>query len=474
MTLTNILVFIGAAALYVALLPERLRRWALYAGSIVAIYWLQPALRIENLDFIFPTATLVLVVLGWLLSRAPEQRWQREDTLSAGIMVALVLLLSVGGRTLVETVRITPSRPLSPISVALIAIVAAALLGGLSWIGRKRRLFVPAMLLIVVLFVILKTSPLAEEAARWLRERAGQPADLASSADLGWLGFSYVAFRLIHTLRDRQVGRFPELTLREYVTYAIFFPAFTAGPIDRAERFIKDLRALPGREPTHLTIGLGRIAAGVLKKFVIADSLAYFALDASKAAQASSTGETWVLLYAYAFQLYFDFSGYTDIAIGIGQLFGITLPENFQRPYTRRNITQFWQSWHITLSNWVRFYVFSPLSRFLLMRKRKPSPTVLALIGQMATMIVIGLWHGVTWHFVVWGLWHGVGLFVHKVYSDRTRMAYIRLRDRPRLNRWIGIAGTVLTFHFVVIGWVWFALPDMATAWDVFLRLFGL
>lgn len=474
MTLTNILVFIGAAALYVALLPERWRRWALYAGSIVAIYWLQPALRIENLDFIFPTATLALVTLGWLLSRAPDQRWTREDSLSAGVMAALVILLSVTGRTLVEAVRITPSRPPAPFDVALAALLVVALLAGLSRTGHRRRLIVPAILFIVALFVILKTTPLAERTAELLRERAGQPVDLASAADLGWLGFSYVAFRLIHTLRDRQVGRFPTLSLREYVTYAIFFPAFTAGPIDRAERFVKDLRALPGREPVHLTVGLGRIAAGVLKKFIIADSLAYFALDASKAAQVTSTGETWVLLYAYAFQLYFDFSGYTDIAIGIGQLFGITLPENFQRPYTRRNITQFWQSWHITLSSWVRFYVFSPLSRFLLMRKRKPSPTVLALIGQMATMIVIGLWHGVTWHFVVWGVWHGLGLFVHKVYSDRTRGFYIRLRDRPRLNRWIGAAGTALTFQFVVIGWVWFALPDLATCWDVFLRLFGL
>src|SRR5690554_7016678 len=103
MTLTHILILLGAAALYVALLPERLRRWALFVGSIAAIYWLQPALRIQNLDFIFPTATLALVALGWLLSRAPDQRWTREDSVSAALMAALVLLFSAG-RYLVEAV----------------------------------------------------------------------------------------------------------------------------------------------------------------------------------------------------------------------------------------------------------------------------------------------------------------------------------------------------------------------------------
>jgi D-alanyl-lipoteichoic acid acyltransferase DltB (MBOAT superfamily) len=331
----------------------------------------------------------------------------------------------------------------------------------------------PLILLIVAVFVVLKTDALAERAARLLREWQSQPAALAKSSELGWLGFSYVAFRLIHTLRDRQSGKLPALSLREYTTYAIFFPAFTAGPIDRAERFLPELRALPGLDPSRVVQGGIRIAVGIGKKFVIADSLAYMALDAAKADQATSAAGLWVLLYAYAFRLYFDFSGYSDIAIGIGQLFGIKLPENFNQPYLKRNITLFWQSWHMTLSQWVRFYVFMPLTRFLLTRPRKPSPTLLALIGQLVTMLVIGLWHGVTWGFVAWGLWHGAGLFVHKVWSDHTRPYYLQLRDHPRLDRGIGIAGLVLTFHYVVLGWVWFALPQIGTSWDVFLRLFG-
>ncbi len=473
MTLTHILVFVVAALLYLVLLPGRWRAWALFAGSVVAIYWLQPATRIRDLDFIFPTATLALAGLAWVITRAPDQRWTRDDSAAAGVAAGLVIAISAG-RYLAESVRITPSRPPDTLSVAIAVLAAIAILALVDRLpGGKRRQIAPAMLLILALFVVLKTAPLAEEASRWLRRQAGQPESLASAAELEWLGFSYVAFRLIHTLRDRQTGRLPALSLREFVTYAIFFPAFTAGPIDRAERFLPDLRDLPGPDAARLVQGGMRIAVGIGKKFVIADSLALVALSATKADQAASAGGLWVLLYAYAFQLYLDFSGYTDIAIGTGQLYGITLPENFNQPYLKRNITLFWQSWHITLSQWVRFYVFSPLSRYLLTRKRKPSPTVLALVGQVVTMVVIGLWHGVAWQFVAWGLWHGLGLFVHKVYSDRTRGFYLGLRERPRLSAALGVLGTLITFHFVLLGWVWFALPDIGTSWDVFTGLFG-
>lgn len=474
MTLTHILVFIAAALLYLTLLPTRWRQWALFAGSVIAIYWLQPALTIDKLDFIFPTAMLALVTTSWLLSRTPDQKWTREDTIS-GITMAILVLLLAFGRYLVPEYRVTPSKPPQILTVAgwiggIIAVLALLAFAPL----RRSYLAGVFILLIVILFVVLKTETLAKKAAWLFRDWQGQQTRLARATELEWLGFSYVAFRLIHTLRDRQVGRLPSLTLREYTTYAIFFPAITAGPIDRAERFLPDLQNLPGAEPSRLVQGGMRIAAGIGKKFVIADSLAFMSLNATKADQVSSVGGTWLLLYAYAFQLYFDFSGYTDIAIGIGQLFGIKLPENFSQPYLKRNITVFWQSWHITLSNWVRFYVFSPLTRTLLTRKRKLPPNAVVLIGQISTMVVIGLWHGVTWHFVAWGVWHAAGLFIHKLYTDRTRAFYISLRTRPRTARAIEIAGIILTFHFVVLGWVWFALPDMETSWNVFLKLFGM
>jgi alginate O-acetyltransferase complex protein AlgI len=213
---------------------------------------------------------------------------------------------------------------------------------------------------------------------------------------------------------------------------------------------------------------------GLFKKFVIADGLAYFSLNTTNLTQANSAGATWILLYSYAVQLYFDFSGYSDIAIGIGMLFGIQLPENFDQPYLKNNLTIFWQSWHMTLSNWVRSYVYSPLSRNLLRRKNKPSNNVIILICTLTTMVIIGLWHGVTLPFVIWGLWHGMGLFIHKLWSDRTRSWYRGLKKRPIKQRlWYGV-GVALTFHFVVLGWVWFAMPDMASALRTFSGLLGL
>jgi D-alanyl-lipoteichoic acid acyltransferase DltB (MBOAT superfamily) len=180
-----------------------------------------------------------------------------------------------------------------------------------------------------------------------------------------------------------------------------------------------------------------------------------------------------VLLYGYALRLFFDFAGYTDIAIGLGVLFGITLPENFKRPYLKTDITSFWQSWHITLSNWARFYVFSPLSRGLLRRKPRPNPALIVLTAHLATMTTIGLWHGITWNFFIWGVWHGMGLFIHKQWSDRTRKWYRGLKEKPAQRRaWTAFAW-LLTFHFVVLGWVWFALPDVADAVRVFGLLFG-
>jgi D-alanyl-lipoteichoic acid acyltransferase DltB (MBOAT superfamily) len=172
-------------------------------------------------------------------------------------------------------------------------------------------------------------------------------------------------------------------------------------------------------------------------------------------------------------RLFFDFSGYTDIAIGLGILLGVKLPENFRRPYLATNITKFWQSWHITLSNWARFYVFSPLSRTLLRRKPRPSTTLIVFVSQLATMIVIGLWHGVSWNFFIWGVWHGVALFVHKQWSDRTRKWYRGLSQKRWQKRAWTVFSWFITFQYVVLGWVWFLMPTVKSALVTLERLFG-
>lgn len=502
MKLAHIVIFIAAALLYVWLLPVRWRRWALLVSSVIAVYWLQPVLPIRYLDFVLPTATLVLTMaVWWVTQRAhnPPPRIQgrgeephppapspsdgegekskrsgisAEDWQTLGVTTALVIGLSLT-RYLAPELRPTASRAPDTLAV-MAALVLLAGAGALLW--RMLRgwmgLLAAVIMLIVAVFVVLKTEPLAAGLSAALRSLTGQNPELAAGIDLRWLGFSYIAFRLLHVLRDRQMGKLPPLSLREHMTYVIFFPALTAGPIDRAERFAQDGRALPDALSAPCFVeAAGRITVGMVKKFVISDSLALFALNATNAEQAVSAPALWLLLYAYAFRLFLDFSGYTDIAIGMGLLVGIRLPENFNQPYLKPSVAAFWQSWHMTLSNWVRFYVFTPLSRVLIMRK--VNPLVGVFIAQLTTMAVIGLWHAVSWNFLIWGLWHGLGLFAHKVWSDRTRRRYLALKQRPRLERAWNIVGILLTFHFVTLGWAWFALTEVKQAWEVFWRLFG-
>lgn len=477
--LVTIGLLIALAVVYAALVPGRLRGWFLFAASLFAVYAFQPALPIRFSDFILPTAALALTALCWAITRPADARLERETYPALVALIAVPLALTAFrylGEPARQAAGLIASRPPDTIPVALGLLIVLAAGFGLSRL-RPRPVLIGGLLVLIALFILLKTEVLGTALAVVWRGATGQDQTLAALGDLNWLGFSYLAFRLIHTLRDRQMGILPALTLREYVTYVVFFPALVAGPIDRAERFIEDVRALPALrrwDADRLGRGLGRIAVGVFKKFVIADLLAFgLALTPTLVEQAVSTPHLWLLLYGYGLRLFFDFSGYSDIAIGLGILFGVALPENFNRPYTRTSITTFWQSWHMTLSAWARTYVFSPLFRALSKRDPKPSPLLIAFSAQIATMLVIGLWHGVTVNFVIWGLWHALALFIHKVWTDRTRKWYRRLGDHPgRLRAW-SLFGWFVTLHWVMLGWVWFVIPDVDGALRVFARLLG-
>jgi D-alanyl-lipoteichoic acid acyltransferase DltB (MBOAT superfamily) len=371
----------------------KVRNPILLVVSVLAIYWLQPALPIRGLDFWLPTATLLISILGWLITSEPDQRSLRANGLTLGLLVATVLLLAAS-RLFLKAGILTPSRPPQIQWVALALIAAAGLFFLLGRIkNRKSWSYTLLIAGLLILFVILKFPQVTLWVSAGLRSLAGQKPELATSVDLRWLGFSYIAFRLIHTLRDRQLGRLSGATLQEYLIYLLFFPAFTAGPIDRVERFIKDLRAPYDPQAHDLGECGKRLVLGLFKKFVVADALAMMALSSQNAAQVHSAGYLWLLVYAYAFEIFFDFSGYTDIAIGLGRWLGIKLPENFNHPYLKPNLTQFWNNWHMTLTTWFRSYFFNPLTRSLRGGK-KPLPVPLVIfITQILTMVLIGLWH---------------------------------------------------------------------------------
>lgn len=471
MTLFQLLVFAALAGLYGLLLRGKGRGWFLLAASVLALYWLQPSTPIRNLDFWLPTASLALALVVWALTRpAGNSLFERSTLITFGVVAGLVLL--VGLDRYLYLCCLTPTRPPDGVRV-LLALVGVGLLFGLAaWLGKGRAAWGLGVLVLIGLFVVLKSDPLAQSAAALLRGLNGQAADQATPLDIRWLGFSYLAFRLIATLRERMLGKLPQLSLQEFLIYAVFFPALTAGPIDRVERFVKDLRAPFVLDGAVVLNGGWRLLWGVFKKFAVADALALFALGPVNAAQTSSTGWLWVLLYAYAFRIYFDFSGYTDIAIGLGLLCGIKLPENFDRPYTRQNLTLFWNSWHITLSQWFRTYYFNPLTRAL--RGRNLPMVAIIFMTQVTTMLLIGLWHGIAWNFIIWGLWHGLGLFIHNRWADFTKPRAAALDPYPVLKRLAAWGGVLLTFHFVALGWLWFVIPDVNVGARVFLNLFGI
>lgn len=465
MTLAQIGIFAGLGLLAGAFRTRLPRRWALLALSVLAVFWLQPPLPIRGLDFWLPLLSLGLSVAAWAVTLPPGTRPQRRDA-AAGLAVMAVILGLALTRNAAPLCCLSASRPPETLPV----LIALSVLAGLAWLaargfGQKPWTLHARVAALVAIFILLKSEPLTTAAAAALRALMGQDPSLAAPSELQWLGFSYLAFRLIHTLRDRLAGRLPALRLDEFLTYAVFFPALTAGPIDRVERFQKDLEGDFRPDAARLLEAGTRLAQGLFMKFALGDGLALFALNPQNAAQVQSGGWAWLLLYAYALRLFFDFAGYTHIAIGLGLLFGIRLPENFNRPYLQPNLTAFWNSWHMTLTNWLRAYVFNPFTRAL--RARGWAAGAIILFGQLLTMLLVGLWHGITWNFALWGLWHGLGLFAHNRWVG---WAKGRFSLPPRLA---ALGGGLLTFHYVALGWAWFALPTPELAGRVLRLLLG-
>ena len=447
------------------------RRAGILLISVSAAYLLQPATPLRYASFWLPTAAVGLTVLVWAAIRPRQASWRQAlPTVSAlaGVVVLLALI-----RSLTQGGWLASLRP-PPLGWVLAAGVAVALVATAS--SRPRIapwLTVTLLAVILGTFIVLKSEPLLVATSAALRRISGQSQDLASPIDLVWLGFSYLAFRLLHVLLDHKAGRLPAISLSELVSYTLFFPALTAGPIDRVERFVEDLRRAPDFTPDTLREGGTRIVVGLAKKFVVADSLAMIALQPFNADRVTSTGWLWILLYAFSFQLYFDFSGYTDVAIGVARLAGIRLPENFHKPYLQPNLTAFWNSWHMTLAQWFRAYVFNPMTRAL-RSARRPWPAVaIVFVGQLTTMVLIGLWHGIGWGFLIWGAWHGLGLFIQNRWSTWMRNQAGRRWSGPVARRVASGASILVTFHFVSLGWVWFTLTDPGQAGRIFLRLFG-
>ena len=242
----------------------------------------------------------------------------------------------------------------------------------------------------------------------------------------------------------------------------MFFPTLVAGPIKRYETFAPQIRALARPERTELLLNVYRIVLGLAKKTIVADSMTVFTTPILSPDATFSNGDYVVAVVAYTIKIYFDFSGYSDIAIGVAALLGLRIPENFDMPYRTPNISEFWRKWHMSLSSWIRDYVFIPLGG------SRGSPLVTAL-NLFLAMAIAGLWHGAAWTFVVWGLWQGAGLIVHRLWSATVvpRVTFLRNESMP-----LHVLSVATTLVFVAAGWVFFAAPSLPTAVQVFRGIF--
>ena len=219
------------------------------------------------------------------------------------------------------------------------------------------------------------------------------------------LGLSFITFGIIHYFVAVYRGAAPE-HLRDFFLYVSFFPTVTLGPIKLYEPFDSDLNAQRRPNRDEVAYAIWRITAGLAKKLVLAEALFPLVRPLYAPVPHKSVAVLLIAIYAYGLRLYFDFAGYSDIAIGISRLFGFKIIENFNWPYIRRNLGEFWRCWHASLTRFITQYIYIPLGgsrRGELNRAR----------NVMIAFLASGLWHGADWHFVAWGAWHGVGLVIH-------------------------------------------------------------
>jgi alginate O-acetyltransferase complex protein AlgI len=279
------------------------------------------------------------------------------------------------------------------------------------------------------------------------------------------VGVSFYTFQAISYVVDVHRGRAPLAKALDYAIYSSFFAHLVAGPIVRATEFVPQLAG--PRDPDRVPAGraFGLIAGGLVKKVVIADLVGVKLVDPVFGDPAAHSGtEMLAAVYGYAVQIYCDFSGYTDMAIGLALLLGFRFPANFDRPYAATSLQDFWRRWHMTLSRWLRDYLYIGLGGSRGGRRR-------TYRNLMLTMLLGGLWHGEVWNFVIWGGLHGAGLVAERSWRDSglaARAAPFTDRFPASLRR-----GTsrLATFHVVCFAWVFFRAPDLGTAFAVLGRL---
>jgi alginate O-acetyltransferase complex protein AlgI len=341
-------------------------------------------------------------------------------------------------------------------------IIIMGLVTYLAGLSRQKWICHAAIALNVVALLFYKyTQFFALNAVGWLSPAAGDYLWASAKSVMPAappLAISFFAFEFVHYLYDVSHGEHRILNPLDFLLFAIFFPSLVAGPIKRFENFLPAMRqGLARVSANHVAEGLVRIGVGFFKKLCLADNMTLWITYMHGNFTDFGLGTRWLFFVALGLRIYMDFSGYSDIALGLARVLGITLPENFNWPYIATDIQDFWRRWHISLSSWIRDYVYIPLGGG---RHGKARTVANGLIA----FGLCGLWHGAAWNYAFWGIYHGVGLAVCRVYKDSWKARLeaalpVRIRRHRHYDRGYLALSWLITQFFVFVGWVFFFYP---------------
>jgi membrane protein involved in D-alanine export len=270
---------------------------------------------------------------------------------------------------------------------------------------------------------------------------------------VGFLGISYLTFKTVQMIIDIRDGVLKTLTVKEQLAFLLFFPTISSGPIDRFKRFKKDMDAIPTKEEYRLLLyqGINKIFLGFLYKFIIAYMINERIIQ-TPFIQDHTPLANFLYMYAYSFYLFFDFAGYSAFAIGVSYIMGIKTPENFNLPFISKNIKDFWNRWHMSLSFWFRDYVYMRFVLFMTKKKWIKNRYAISYMGYFLLFLLMGLWHGMKLHYIAYGLYHAL-LIISFDYFERKNKQFKFWKK----NKVTNIISIIITFHAVCFGFLIFS-----------------
>ncbi|WP_161979361.1 D-alanyl-lipoteichoic acid biosynthesis protein DltB [Streptococcus sp. S784/96/1] len=314
-------------------------------------------------------------------------------------------------------------------------------------------LFYLWVFLAILPLIVVKVNPILSEAR--------------ATMTFGFLGISYLTFKSVGMIMEMRDGVLKDFTVWQLLRFLLFMPTFSSGPIDRFRRFNEEYNCIPERETLleMLDQSVRYLMKGFLYKYILAYTIGQFFLIPLKQMAVQAGGvfnlATLGVMYAYGLHLFFDFAGYSLFALSVSNLFGIRSPQNFDSPFKSRDLKEFWNRWHMSLSFWFRDYVFMRLVKAMLKNKVFKNRNVTSGVAYLINMILMGLWHGLTWYYVLYGVFHGLGLIVNDWWIRYKKQLNKKRKIKGQLplpdNRWIQALGMFVTFHIVMLSFLIFS-----------------